>query len=482
MRARVVLAVLCCSASGWAGKKTLVVGAGDCKESALLSANKDFQSLAHGQLKADFVEPDGVLRLVRPQADRSIEALQRQVETARSMLYEGKNEEGLASVQDALTDLERVSPQVKPWALTQSALVLQAQILKNLERPKDSAEAFRRVLRVDPAFKLDPGSYPPSTIAALEAVRRELARGRKGLLQVVSNPPQASVFFDGKEVGKTPFKAELPQGIYRVVLVAGETVSFLHRVTLSREQVVQVNMGFEGSVALAAPLCVSGSEDAPAITLASTVGAQQVVVLRNAALRGNPAYLTGTLYEVARGERVRNAGVAPGQLAELMLYLFTGKPDIVSAPLPPPPPPPVLEPAAAAAPEPKARAELAAPGPAVSTGRIVSYVSLGVGAAVGATGVIVYASGGADRSALSALKTSAGKLPDPQSAPGQNAQARGLLSSVTSNQALSFTLIGVGAGALVGGALGLVLFPSSQASVALVPTREGAAVSLSGSF
>jgi hypothetical protein len=112
----------------------------------------------------------------------------------------------------------------------------------------------------------------------------------------------------------------------------------------------------------------------------------------------------------------------------------------------------------------------------------VSYVSLGVGAAVGATGVIVYASGGADRSALSALKTSAGKLPDPLSAPGQNAQARGLLSSVTSNQALSFTLIGVGAGALVGGALGLVLFPASSASVALVPSREGAAVSLSGSF
>lgn len=498
MRSMLVLAVVFGAASGWAGKKTVVVGAGDCKDGAVLSATKDFQDLARPMLKSDLFEPEGVLRAVRLQANRSMEDIQRQVDTARSQLYAGSNERGLESVQDALTDLERVSPQVKPWPLTISALVLQAQMLKNLERTKESAEAFRRILRVEPTFKLDPDSYPPSTIAALEQVRKEVQRAKKGLLQVVSTPSGAQVFIDGREVGKTPFKGEVMQGQYRVSLMAGEAVSFPHKVSVAREESLQIDMSFEGAVALQPPLCVTGFiDDSAGISLASTVAAEQVVVVRNTAIKGNPPYISGTLYDVARGERIRNAGVRPEQLKDLMLYLFTGKPDITTAPLPPAAPP-----VAADAPkkdgrktEPRAETShsgsevdtqhvvSAVPeGAQVSTARIVSYVTLGVGVAIGAVGFIVFTGGADDRATLEALKTPTGKLPDPVTAATENAHARSLLGSVTSNQIVAFSLIGIGAGAIVSGVVGMLLFPGHTNSLALVPTRDGAAVAFSGAF
>jgi hypothetical protein len=121
-------------------------------------------------------------------------------------------------------------------------------------------------------------------------------------------------------------------------------------------------------------------------------------------------------------------------------------------------------------------------GAQVSTARVVSYITMGVGVAVGAVGFIIFTGGADDRAALLALKTTNGKLPDPVTASTENAHARSLLSTVTTNQVISFSMIGVGAGAVISGVMAMLLFPAQATSMALLPTRDGATLALTGSF
>ena len=469
---RVMLAVVLLGVPALAGKKTLVVGSGDCKDGVLLGSVRDFQDLARGLLRSELIEHDDALNRVRPQPTRSLEDLERQVETARSLLYNAQNERALELVNDALLGLERASPQVEPWTATVSALMLSAQIYKNLERLKESNEALRRIVRVDPTYRADPDAWPPSTVRALDAARKEAQHSKKGLLQVSSVAGSGdSVFVDGREVGKTPLRLELPRGTYRLSLLAQEALSFPRVVTLDREEVVQVDMAFEGSLMAQVPLCLGGA-DAGALKLATAVEADRLVVLRNTAPKGNPPYVSGVLYDVARGDRVRNAGIRPEQLRDLMMYLFTGKPDISKEP------PPVAEPLTPPPPPPRVTAS-ASSGFSMSIGRIVSLAVVGVGVGIGVVGGVVYAGGEADRAQLQTLERD-GRLPG--STAGAYSESIGLMQRVDANQATSFTLIGLGAGAVIAGVIGVALYPSLPAKVAVVPTPSGATVSLSGSF
>lgn len=474
MRAMPVLVVAVMvgvSVPSLAGSKTLVVGAGDCRDGVLLGSVRDFQEHAHGLLRSELFDHDEVLDQVRPQPTRSLEDLERQVQTARSLLYNAQNDRALELVRDALSGLERASPQVRPWPATASALMLSAQIYKNLDRPKESTDALRRIIRVDPAYQADPDAWPPSTVRALDAVRKELARGKRGLLQVTSvGVPGAAVFLDGREVGKTPLRLEVPAGTYRLALQSDEALSFPRVVTLGREEAVQVDLAFEGSLTAQLPLCLT-SDDAGALKLATTVGASRLVVLRNTAPRGNPPYVSGVLYDVDRGERVRNAGIRPEQLRDLMMYLFTGKPDISRLPPPPeaagePPPPPLVQVGA---------------GAPMGAGRIASFAALGLGAGAGLAGVLVFVTGDADRVRLEFVKEG-GRLPNSGTSRVTFEESVDLMARIDANQAAALTLMGVGIGAAVAGVVGLVLFPAAPASFTVVPSPSGATVSMSGSF
>jgi hypothetical protein len=469
-----VVAVLALGGAAWAGKKVVVVGAGDCKDAALLGSIKDFHDGARGVLKDDLFEPDVVLHVVRPGATRSLDDLSRQLDTVLALLNAGENARGLDQVADTLAELERVSPLATPWPVVARALVLQAQMFKNLDRTREMADSFRRLLRVDGQYKLDPNSFAPGMLQALETARRELQRGKKAALQVTSTPPGATVFLDGREAGRTPLKVDLSQGLYRVSLVQGDGLSFPHKVNVQRDEVLQVDMAFEGGVAQQGTLCVTSvDDDRLALMLGLAVGAGQTVVVRNTASRGNPPYVTGSLYE--RGERVRNGGVRPEQLRDLVQYVFTGKPDISASPpvaLAPSPAPAVVkaEPGAVSPPGPLALTAppRVAPVPAL---RLASYVGLGVGAALGAAGVITFAAGGPDRDELLALReANGGRLP---------ADAVGglkTLDAVSTNQALTFALVGTGLGVALAGVLGLVLSPAPDTQVAVVPSLTGLGV------
>jgi hypothetical protein len=53
---------------------------------------------------------------------------------------------------------------------------------------------------------------------------------------------------------------------------------------------------------------------------------------------------------------------------------------------------------------------------------------------------------------------------------------------IDANRNLAFTLLGAGTGVAVAGVLGLLLFPGQSTQVAVIPTEQGGALSVSGHF
>lgn len=514
------------AAVSWAGQKTVIVTAGDCSDAALISGAKDFRDTTRKLAGADVMEQDVVLDIVRPRPTRSVQDLERQVDSAKTLFYGGQNERALELLDRALTELERAEPDARPWKVTENALVLQALVFKNLERTKDMQDSFRRVLRISPTTRLDPEVHSPSTIAAFEAVKKEVTRAKKTTLSVrVDGGPAASVAVDGQVLGTTPLKVDLVPGSYRVALFNGAALSFPHRVELPRDNRLSVDLSFEGAVSRRLPLCLTVNEDDEAIKLAQLVSAERLIVLRNLGKTGAPPYLSGALYDVGSGRQERTGAVAPDLMPALATFLVTGREQAgVRRPDAPPPvaqvvpqaPPPsglksapvekepekkpaetpketvkevaVLTPPPAPVGEPVA--PVSVPAAPVPLKRVVGYTLIGTGAAAVLAGVFSIVSSytieheperyPATRLA-SIFAFYEGKFP-PDSAPAVQAEARALMADIETRNTVGTTLIGAGVGAIIGGALTMVLFPDDGPRVAVAPVSGGAAFSLSGSF
>lgn len=484
MRLASVVVVVLVAGQAWAGKKTVIVAGGDCADPSLVSGAKDFRDSATKLLGAQLMEGEGVLDIVRPRPTRSLQDIERQVESAKALFYGGQPERALELVERALAELERASPEASPWAVTQSALVLQALVHKNNDRLKEMNDAFRRIVRLDPAFKLDPDAHPPTAVAAVEALKKDLGRTRKvSLLVRVDAGPAATVFIDGLAMGATPLKLELVPGSYRVSLSAPGMVSFPHRVELPRDSKLSVDLAFEGSLGLQAPLCLASADDGTAIKLAQLVAAESVIILRNTGTQGAPPFISGSLFDLSTGRQERSGAVTPQLIGNLATFLITGKelpgievggPKATGAAEParvePPPPAPIVD----------ARQPTFETAGRMSTARIASFGLLGVGAAAVLSGVLAWAAGADSRGRLVGITLPDGRF-RPWSVP-VGKESLELMAAVDNNRVLSFSLIGAGAGSVVAGVVGLLLFPSSATSVAVSASPGGAALQVNGRF
>lgn len=486
--ASLVLGLILASTAAAAGEKTLVVAAGDCKSGELLTGMNAFGAAVEERLKGDLLDPELLLSQLRPRPARSLEDIKRQVEQARTLYYGSQYDKAREQLKAALADLDKVSPQLKPWPTTADTLVLLAMVEKDLGHKPETAEAFRRVVRVDPGYALDVNLVPPSTMQYFEGLRRELAKAKRAVLQVQATAG-ATVFLDGAPVGQTPLRRDTLPGSYTLVLVRGDEVSFTRTVKVEKDTAVQVELPLEGALGTGLPLCLSGRPDAGlAVKLGTAAGAERVLVFTLESLRGDPPNYQAALYVAGRRERM--ASIVPPRrdsqaLAHLAGFITTGEemPGIEA-----------LEgathaaPAEAGAPPAKATPEAPAPPPAeavqrhgVSLARKVSVGLLIGGAAVAATGLVVYLAGGTNRDALAGLIQANGKLPDPASP--DHRRALDLMPVIDANRNASFALLGVGAGAALSGLVGFLLFPAdAPVTVAVAPAPAGGFVQVSGRF
>jgi hypothetical protein len=302
-------------------------------------------------------------------------------------------------------------------------------------------------------------------------------------------------------------------GSYRVMMVQGAAVSFPHRVEIPRDLKLSVDLAFEGSVGLQPPLCITGNAEGSAVKLAQLVAAERVVVLRNVAKKGEPPFLSGTVFDLASGKQEREGSVQPELINNLATFLITGKDAMgvqrkepVVAVAPPPPPPPKKEPEPVVAkkdPEPVAKNEPVVtqpdavvkrdadvppppppPPPSVSASgnlgaRVFSGSLIGLGVASVVAGLIVYGKSKDDLDRYDSIapmgilrpySTEAGK------------EAVDMMPIVAAERTAIITLFTVGVGSAAAGILGLVLFPSLPAQVSFAPTRDGAMLGLTGRF
>lgn len=482
-----------------AAPKTLVVGAGDCQSVELVTGLNDFSGALREKLKSDLYEPDVVLDIVRPRPTRSLEDVERQVESARTLFYNGQHDRALDLLKQALAELERAPLAGQPWKVTAPALALQGVVLTSLNRKGDAAEAFRRVLRVEPAHTLSSDEFTPSVISQFEVFRKELARQKKGVTQVQSTPPGAEVLVEGRVMGVTPLKLELTPSTYRIAVRANDRVSYLRVIAVPRDSLIQIDLGSEGALVTQSPLCLAAKDklaEAAALKLANTVTADDLIVVRLEGPKGAPGQFVASRYEIRSGSMLREGRVqAPTRgkpaFGALATFLLTGQgsalivsPEVVAtvvpkpidaqvvASKPPPVEPAVTPPAIVEAP--------ASPQGTISAGRVASFALMGAGLASAAGGLVAWVNGGADRSRLATLRQANGKLPEPTEP--THRESLDIIARADLNQTVTFSLLGAGAGLAAAGLISFFVFPAETVAITAVPSSTGAGVFISGSF
>jgi hypothetical protein len=470
--------------------RTVVVGIGDCQSVELVTVLNDFSVALRERLKSDLYEPDVVLDIVRPRPTRSLEDVERQVESARTLFYNGQHSRSLDLIKQALAELERAPIVGQPWKVTAQALALQGVVLTTLNKKAEAAESFRRVLRVEPAHALSSDEFTPSVISQFESFRKEFARQKKAVTHVQSTPPGAEVLIDGRLVGVTPLSLELAPSTYRLVVRVAERVSYLRVITAPRDAQIQIDLSLEGALATQTPLCLSAKDktaELAALRLANTVTADDLITVRLEGPKGTPGQFVAARYEIRSGSIGREGRVqvpvrGTPAFGALAAFLFTGQSSsfIVSqggsaALESQPSDVPVVSPKVA-----ESQAAIAPSAGGISAARVVSFVLLGAGAAGIAAGIIAWAGGASDRTLVSTLRQGTGKLPDPFE-PGHR-QALDAIGRSDANQTLAFSLLGAGAGLAAAGLISLFVFPGETLAVTASPSSDGVSVFVSAGF
>lgn len=147
----------------------------------------------------------------------------------RQNLAEGRVLYERAEFETAIPVLKSASEQLSAGMLgaTDSKDLIDALLLLGLANASigntsEAKEAFRQVVTLEPTRQLDAVNYPPKFVAIFDGVRAEVRALQPGTLVVQAPDPEATVYIDGRDMGKVPVTMDsLPPGSH-TVLVAGQ--------------------------------------------------------------------------------------------------------------------------------------------------------------------------------------------------------------------------------------------------------------------
>ena len=69
---------------------------------------------------------------------------------------------------------------------------------------KEAKRTFERLIVWRSDYKVDLAKYPPTILAIVEDVRKEVERQKRGSLEIRSEPAAAQAYVDGRYIGVTP--------------------------------------------------------------------------------------------------------------------------------------------------------------------------------------------------------------------------------------------------------------------------------------
>ena len=488
-----------------AAPRTAVIGMGDCRDAELVDSARALSRNLAQQRGMSVTGEAELLERVGRKPSKTVEELQRQVDTAQEQFYQGRYTRAIKQLDGALQEIARLPPGTKRWQLEVSSRLLEGLIRTRLQGDASVVEPFSRVLRLDPNYKLDPDYFGPSTIERFDKVRRQLARGRRVELDVTSHPAGAEVFLDGRLVGKTPYRGTLPEGSYQLLLGKDGEFSLQREVRVPAGGGIHVDLDFEGTVHRQRTVCLADPRDEKArlknaVKLASILDLDHLVLLRIERPRQGANWMAATLMKVAEGQKIREGGlkfeedgISDAGIAELARFVATGEqmPRIILSPASD-----QLTPAAVTSQRAEESRTAAAPsslGPAgtsFTTGNAPaasSFLRRSAPFALGLVGAGAIASGvtflALTRDPLAGLDELAiGGILE-----GEAADAAALRDEYTLRRNLGLIGLGVGLGALAGGTILYLLDrhapePPRTPTLLAGPTSDGFGLALGGEF
>jgi hypothetical protein len=236
---------------------------------------------------------------------------------------------------------------------------------------------LKDALRANPTLVLDAAKHPPKARRLLDEARLELSRAGTAGLTVDSTPDGATVFVEGRAVGKTPLTLvdALSPGRYRVWVEDAGVRSRTRVIDVQKDTPpVVIDLAFEGALDAGAPALrpLSGQtiDDRMAARVGALLGVDELI-LCGIARYDDARWLYTVVFTVAAGTAMRRGAVrivgeAPSdsEIASLAAFLQE------RAPLDARPVPstilPVTAPKRAAASSPRYEAQSASPAHASS--------------------------------------------------------------------------------------------------------------------
>lgn len=325
--------------------RVLVTG-GDCADGRLAAHHAGLRAALEQREGPGLVAAGALRARLRPAPARTHQELARAVETARERYYHAEPLAAASTLGAVLAEVGRLPPGEARARLWTDAQLLLGLSHRSGGKEAEGDEAFRRVLRIRPDFRLDEDLFSPSVRAHVDGLRASLARGRRVPLDVRSSPPGATVWLDGVALGRTPWVGDVPEGNYHLQLEHGLLASFPRMLEAHAAATVRVNLAFEGQVVTGvdgAPCLAAADEEARlghAVLLGALTGADEVALLQLQREGAEPGFLGVTLLSVPGGERLRTAGLQlehgrEPSLTALADWVTTGRVEAPLAPVPP---------------------------------------------------------------------------------------------------------------------------------------------------
>lgn len=174
------------------------------------------------------------------------------------------------------------------------------------------------VIRIAPGRELDADKYPPLFVRTWEGIRKKLLRLARGAASVVSDPPGAEVFLDGRSVGHAPIlMKDMVRGTHYLRIEAPGVDPWAETVEVEPTQVAQVEVslggGVDGPAGALVDALTRNSIDAGVVAKAKAfgkkVGADYLVL--GLLAKGTDAYqVKSFLFDVAKGRLAELGEVA----------------------------------------------------------------------------------------------------------------------------------------------------------------------------
>lgn len=338
---RAILLILTCvlPIAASAAPRRMVIASGACEDAELSSQSNAFLGTLVSRPEQDVMSATGFEERLFPQSSRSYEDLQRQLDSAQDQFYESRNGKAAQLLDDALLQINRLPTGDARWKLYVNAQLLHGLNYRAMGKQKESDTSFRNVLRLQPAFELDPDQFAPSVRQGFEKLRRELGLTRKVKLSVKSTLPASDVYLDGLKMGQTPLTVDVLAGTYDLTLAKGDALSFPRQIQAQgADTPLLVDLAYEGSVSAAPFPCLQAPEGndertlSHAVRLGGTLGVEEVIVVRLERPSSGPKWFAATVLNVEGGQKLREGGFktqgldAPAEaLSALVDFVTTGR-------------------------------------------------------------------------------------------------------------------------------------------------------------